>query len=66
VAPLVYIKNGNNFFISKNDPRYLSGELIHHFKNTILVKDKNGKAMRVKKNDPRYLSKELVGIRKKM
>jgi hypothetical protein len=53
-------KDGNKFYANNDDPRYLSGELVHHTKDTILVKDKNDNYLRVDKNDPRYLSGELV------
>ena len=54
-------KDGNTFFISKDDPRYLSGELVGIAKGYVIVKDKDGKCFRVSKDDPRYLSGELVG-----
>ena len=58
--------NGNTFQVSKNDPRYLSGELKHILYcvnlNKVIVKDNDGNTLRVDKNDPRYLSGELVGV----
>ena len=53
-------KAGNYSVVYKDDPRYLSGELVHHTKGTIQVKDKNGKEFRVPLNDERYLNGELV------
>ncbi|TXG82213.1 MAG: hypothetical protein E6R13_05285 [Spirochaetes bacterium] len=53
-------KEGNTFNVFCDDPRYLSGELEYHLKNTVTVKDKNNNTLRVHINDPRYLSGELV------
>ena len=53
---------GNTFQVSKNDPRYLSGELVGISLGTVAVKDKKGRGVRVSKNDTRYLSGELVSI----
>lgn len=57
-------KNGNNFRVSINDPRYLSGELVGNAKGTVSVKDKNGNFFNVCVTNPRYLSGELVGVAK--
>jgi hypothetical protein len=59
-------QNNNIFKVKKDDPRYLSGELISNYKGkgNISVKDINGNRYNVKKDDPRYLSGELVGITK--
>ena len=46
--------------IDKNDPRYLSGELVVFSKGRVTVKDANGNKFSVFKNDPRYISGELV------
>lgn len=54
-------KSGKITIVSKNDPRYLSGELVHHTKNQATVKDKDGNCFNIDKNNPRYLSGELVG-----
>jgi hypothetical protein len=54
-------KDGNTFQVDKNDPRYLSGELVGVNKGKVIVKDKDGNKFRVDKDDPRYLSGELVG-----
>lgn len=52
-------KDGNNFKVYLDDPRYLSGELKQVTKNTVPVVDKSGNNLRVHKEDPRYLSGEL-------
>ena len=62
-------KNGNHLTVSKDDPRYLTGELIHYdkgierlnLKNHFIAKDKSGNFYFIENNDPRYLSGELVG-----
>jgi len=56
-------KDGKLFNISKNDPRYLSGELVGNSSGTVTVKDENGVVYQVSIDDPRYLSGELVFIR---
>ena len=53
-------KDNNKFLVLKNDPRYLSGELVHNLKDFIVVKDKEGNIFSISKDDPRYLSGELV------
>ena len=57
-------KDGNIFGISVDDPRYLSGELVHVTKNYFTAKDKDGKHYRITKEDPRWISGELVGLTK--
>ena len=54
-------KNGNMFKVKTDDPRYLSGELVHIATGNVTVKDKNGNTFSVDKNDPRYLFGELTG-----
>jgi len=54
-------KDGKSYRVNKNDPRYLSGELVGINKNMVIVIDKNNKKFKISKNDPRYLSGELVG-----
>jgi hypothetical protein len=51
---------GEPICISKNDPRFLSGELKGVCAGKVLVKDKNGNALRVDTNDTRYISGELI------
>jgi hypothetical protein len=53
-------KDKNYFRVFKDDPRYLSGELVGVNIGMINVKDKDGNIFQVSKNDPRYLSGELV------
>lgn len=57
-------KEGNCFLVSREDPRYLSGELVGVTKGKLPVKDKNGNTFSVSVNDSRYLSGELVSFRK--
>jgi len=55
-------KDGNNLKVTKDDPRYISGELKHNTHGTICVKDSEGNKFRVPFDDPRWLSGELVGM----
>ena len=55
-------KDGNTLRIPTNDPRYLSGELVHNLKGWVVVRDKDGNTFGVPKDDPRYVSGELVSI----
>lgn len=57
-------KDGNCFDVKKNDPRYISGELVSISKNKVVVKDKFGKIFKVSVTDPRYISGELVIVTK--
>ena len=57
---IVKDKNGNTYMIDKDDPRYLSGELVPTATGNICVKDKNGKFYYIDPNDSRYLSGKLV------
>ncbi len=52
--------NGATMQVSKDDPRYLSGELVHVNKGKVTVRDKEGNVFHVSKDDLRYLSGELV------
>ena len=56
--------SGNTFIIDKNDPRYLSGELVGSTKGQITVKDASGNTFKVNLDDTRYLSGELVALSK--
>jgi len=56
--------NGNVFFVTKNDPRYISGELKSEIDGKVLVKDNNGLNFFISKNDKRYKSGELVSCNK--
>ena len=51
---------GNIMSISKDDPRYLSGELFSIMKGIVTVKDKEGSILHVLLDDPRYKSGELL------
>jgi len=53
-------KNNNVFYISVNDTRYISKELVPVAVGTVSVKDKDGNTYCVSIKDPRYLSGELV------
>jgi len=55
-------KDGNMFRVHKNDPRYLSGDLVGVTTGFINVKDKDGNTFQVDIDDSRYLSGELVGV----
>lgn len=57
-------KDGNCFYVSMNDPRYLTGEFVGCTKGMAVVKDDNDNIFSVSVNDPRYLSGELVGCTK--
>lgn len=57
---IVKDKNGNTYMLDKDDPRYLSGELVPTATGNICVKDKNGNFYYIDPNDPRYLSGELI------
>lgn len=50
---------GHLYFITNEDLRYQSGELVGNTKDTITVKDCKGVTYQINKNDPRYLSGEL-------
>ena len=51
--------NGNRFTVCKDDPRYISGELVQYskginrpqLKSKVLVRDKNNRCLFVDKND---------------
>lgn len=51
---------GNIHFVSCDDPRYLSGELISISHGMIVAKDIYNNCYQVSIDDPRYLSGELV------
>lgn len=53
-------KEGKYYRVSVDDPRYLSGELVHISKDTVTVKDLNDNIFQVSKHDPRYLSGEFI------
>jgi len=53
-------KEGHTFLVSKDDPRYISGELKFISCGTVNVRDKDGNTMRVATDDARYISGELI------
>lgn len=57
-------KNGNNFKVRINDPRYLSGELVGVNKGKVVVKNSDGEYFRVDVDDQKYLKKELLPLSK--
>ena len=59
-------KKGEFLQVHKDDPRYLSGELVGATKGRITVKDKDGNYYSVYNDDPKYLSGELVYASKGM
>jgi len=56
--------SGNIFSVDKNDPRYLSGELVSINKGKINVKDTSGNIYKINKDDSRFLSGEFKSISK--
>ncbi len=52
-------KDGNTFNVFKDDPRFLSGELVGATKGKINVRNENGDTFQVYITDSRYLSGEL-------
>ena len=55
-------KDGNVFSVSRDDLRYLCGELVGITKDYVTAKDKYGNTFFISKDNPRYLSGELVFI----
>lgn len=55
-------KDGNAIRVRKDDPRYLSGELVGVNAGYVVVKDIHNTVLRVSKSDPRIKTGELVGI----
>ena len=55
-------KNGNTFNVSKDDPRFLSSELVGTTSGRFAVKNLENCIIMVTKDDPRYLSGEFVHI----
>ncbi len=56
-------RNDERFSVSMNDPKYLSGEYVHHLKGTVTIKwadERNTDIFQVDCDDPRYLSGELT------
>lgn len=57
-------KTGNNLKVYRDDPRYLSGELVGMATGTVIVRDKENNILQISKTDPRYLSGEFISIAK--
>jgi len=55
---------GKKLRVQRDDPRYLSGELINFSIGKLAVKDKTGNAFQVSKTDPRFINGELKAIAK--
>lgn len=55
-------KNYNTFLVYKDDPRYLSGELVSCKKGKVSVSDKEGNTFAVNKDDERIKTGELVTL----
>lgn len=56
--------DGSTMSVSKDDPRYLSGELVGIAKGLVSVKDEDGNNKLVSVNDPEYINGELVSSNK--
>ena len=58
---IVVVKNslGETFSVSKDDPEYISGELVGVNTGNVIVKDIHGNTFSVSVDDPRYISGEL-------
>ena len=65
--------HGNIYSVYKDDPRYLSGELVHMNKGRVhknlrgkfYAKDKNNKIFLISKDDKRFVSGELKAVNRK-
>lgn len=65
ISDFVSVKDligGDCRFVSKKDPRFLSGELVGVTKGLFPAKDADGNIELISKEDPRFLSGELVGV----
>jgi len=49
-------KNGNHLNVKKDDPRYLSGELIPMFKGYATSIDSEGNLIKMRTDDPKFIS----------
>ena len=61
---IVVVKNslGETFSVSKDDPGYISGELVGANAGNVIVKDIHGNTFSVSVDDPRYISGELKHV----
>ncbi len=57
-------KDGNTMRVSVDDPRYLSGVLVHHTRERIAAKYNNGNTFQISKNDPMWINGEVSGCTK--
>lgn len=55
-------KDGNIIYVTKDDPRYVNGELVHINTNRASVMDNMGNRFKVNIDDPRLKTGELVGV----
>ena len=56
------LKTGEKFFVSREDPRYISGQLVSVMKGFLSAYDLDGIRYRIKRDDPRYLNGKLKAI----
>ena len=61
---IVKDESGNTTRVSRDDPRYISKELVSINCGWIVVKNESGQNLRVPSDDPRFLNGELVSINK--
>lgn len=61
---IVTDKAGNILKVSRDDERYISGELTTINKNKIVCRNKNGDIYHISNDDERYISGELFSIHK--
>ena len=61
---MVRDKDNNDLYVSCNDERIATGELVYACKDHFCAKDKNSNFYYITKDDPRWLSGELVGLTK--
>lgn len=55
---------GNFFTVSKDDPRYISGELVGVTKGMILVEGEDDIPFYISKDDPKYISGEIKPMKR--
>ena len=58
----VYDQEGNQLYVSVDDPKYISGEYISISKGTFTVRDKDGNKFRASLTDPKYLCGDYIHI----
>lgn len=57
-------KDGNCFDVKTDDPRYLSGELVHSCKGLATVRDSEGKCFKIRIDDPDYIAGKYISVSK--